>query len=215
MSSHRLTVAGTRTGAERRSSVDTCTCAALQAVCEQVYYSLLVVARDDNLLYANGLGRDLLDGDTPFAKTKDGRIEVQGQLLSRWVRSQSTDLAPGVWVAIRHRPALAASTLDYRVALVVSPRLRDDDSWVLKVFGTQTKRRLDVEVLRSLYKLTPAEAETAISIFGGSTPAEIASQRNTSIHTVRTQIKSVLFKCHVRSQVDLCRLLAMVPGVFI
>lgn len=209
------TPTGRRTGAERRSRTNTCTCAALQAICEQVYYGLLVVARDDHLMYANRLGRSLLDDDSPFEQADDGKVAVQGLRFSKWVRSLGADLAPGLWVTIRYPAADAAAAREFRVALVASPQRRDDDSWVLKVFGTHSQRQLDVNVLRSLYKLTPAEAETAINVFDGRTPAEIAGQRQTSIHTVRTQVKSVLFKCQVRSQVDLCRLLAMVPGVFL
>jgi len=62
--------------------------------------------------------------------------------------------------------------------------------------------------LRSRFGLTPAEAEIARAIAQGLTTAEIAMARQTSLHTVRNQIRSVLGKMEARHRIDVARILA-------
>jgi DNA-binding CsgD family transcriptional regulator len=51
--------------------------------------------------------------------------------------------------------------------------------------------------------LTRAEAEVALALAEGLTPAEIAEARGASVHTVRNQIKAAMSKCGARRQSDL------------
>ena len=91
---------------------------------------------------------------------------------------------------------------------------RVGDPIVFCVYSELSQRQIEPTVLRALYDLTPAEAATAVGVFSGRSLAELARERATSIHTVRTQLKRVLLKCQVRSQLELCRLLATGPGIF-
>lgn len=49
-----------------------------------------------------------------------------------------------------------------------------------------------VSNLEKAYRLTPAEAVVVLALAGGMVPSEIARQRGTSVHTVRTHIKRSL-----------------------
>ena len=60
--------------------------------------------------------------------------------------------------------------------------------------------------MEELYKLTPAEAEVLRLLVDGHATDELAEMRNVSLHTVRTQIKSVLAKTGTRKRPDLVRL---------
>jgi DNA-binding NarL/FixJ family response regulator len=51
--------------------------------------------------------------------------------------------------------------------------------------------------------LTRAEAEVALALAEGLTPGEIAEAREVSLHTVRNQIKAMMWKCGVRRQAEL------------
>ncbi len=62
--------------------------------------------------------------------------------------------------------------------------------------------------LQGLFDLTPAEARIANGLLDGKTLGQIAVDRNISVQTVRTQLKSVLSKTRTSRQVDLVRLLA-------
>ncbi len=60
--------------------------------------------------------------------------------------------------------------------------------------------------------LTRAEAEVALALADGLTPAEVADARRASPHTVRNQIKAALAKCGVRRQSDLVALVIRARG---
>ena len=68
------------------------------------------------------------------------------------------------------------------------------------------------QVVRQSGGLTQAEAEIAALVAGGQTAAKIASFRRVSLHTVRSQIKSIYFKTDVSSQAQLTRLVKALPA---
>ena len=59
--------------------------------------------------------------------------------------------------------------------------------------------------LQERFELTDAEAQVAIYISKGYSPADIADMRDTSLHTVRTQIKHLLSKTDSRDIANLVR----------
>lgn len=63
--------------------------------------------------------------------------------------------------------------------------------------------------LRSLFGLTPAEAEITAGLVKGFSVAELARRRNVSLHTVRTQVKLILEKTQSPRQASLGRLEAL------
>ncbi len=72
-----------------------------------------------------------------------------------------------------------------------------------------------VELVRSLFDLSPAEARVARHLVGGSTVGEIASVDGVSNSTVRTQVRGVLEKTGCRRQAEVVALLggiALAPG---
>lgn len=60
-----------------------------------------------------------------------------------------------------------------------------------------------VDTLRRSLSLSHAEARSVVMLAEGFTPAEVAEQRQVSIHTVRNQIKSALSKSGCRRQSEL------------
>jgi DNA-binding CsgD family transcriptional regulator len=60
-------------------------------------------------------------------------------------------------------------------------------------------------LLASLFGLTDAEAQVAVSLFNGFKPVEIAEARGASVATVRAQLKSIMAKAHCHSQLELVR----------
>jgi DNA-binding CsgD family transcriptional regulator len=58
-------------------------------------------------------------------------------------------------------------------------------------------------LLRAAFDLSAAEAEVALALARGETRDQIAAARNTSIQTVKTQIKSVFAKLGVSREVEL------------
>lgn len=66
-------------------------------------------------------------------------------------------------------------------------------------------------VLRSLYKLSLAEAEVALLLVAGHNVKQIADARSVSVLTVRSQVRDILRKTGVRRQADLAQLLLTLP----
>jgi DNA-binding CsgD family transcriptional regulator len=68
------------------------------------------------------------------------------------------------------------------------------------------------QALQSTLGLTRAEAEIAIAIFEGRSLVRISRDRETSINTVKTQMRFVFQKCRARSRAALVRRLSEVVG---
>jgi DNA-binding CsgD family transcriptional regulator len=64
-----------------------------------------------------------------------------------------------------------------------------------------------VELIQSLFDLTPAEAKVARSLVAGDTLEEIAAASNLSRNTIRSQVRGALEKTGSRRQADLVALL--------
>ncbi len=64
-------------------------------------------------------------------------------------------------------------------------------------------------ILEEAFALTKAERDICKLLLEYHDTAEIAEQRGASVHTVRTQLRTIFSKTETKSQVDLARLLAM------
>ncbi|HXW71432.1 MAG TPA: helix-turn-helix transcriptional regulator [Methylocella sp.] len=70
-----------------------------------------------------------------------------------------------------------------------------------------------VELVQSLFDLTPAEARVARGLASGKTVDDLASDGRTSPHTIRTQVRGVLEKTGCKRQADVVALLTSIsPG---
>ena len=72
---------------------------------------------------------------------------------------------------------------------------------------------LVADELAGVYKLTPAEAQVAVSIANGISPCDIASSNDVAVSTVRSQLKAVYSKVGVNSQAELTKVLLSGPLV--
>ena len=70
---------------------------------------------------------------------------------------------------------------------------------------------ISIDNLVSVYRLTPSEAQVAISLANGHSIDEIADSSNHSSHTIRSQLKSVFRKTGVSRQSELIKLLLTGP----
>lgn len=70
---------------------------------------------------------------------------------------------------------------------------------------------ISAENLISVYSLTRSEAQVAISLTNGHSLDEIAKLSNHSVHTIRSQLKSVFSKTGVSRQSELIKLLLTGP----
>lgn len=88
-------------------------------------------------------------------------------------------------------------------------------SAVLFAFDPERVPTATATVLRELFSLSSAESELALALCSGKTLADAASARGTSVHTSRTQLKSIFNKTGTRRQSDLVSLLLASPAYFL
>ena len=86
---------------------------------------------------------------------------------------------------------------------------------VVFVMERERDSPVDHQVLRSLYGLTDAEAAVVEGLVRGLALRQIAAERRASIHTVRTQMKSVLSKTGAGRQAELVRQILHGPAVLV
>ena len=66
-----------------------------------------------------------------------------------------------------------------------------------------------MSLLQSAYDLTPAEAQVAIMFANGDTRELIAQERNSSLQTVRTQLKRIFDKLDIHREAELAAKLSI------
>jgi len=149
-----------------------------------------------------------LDHDRRLALTADNERRALAQAISE---TSATAASEG------NRPEVLLSVARKSGAdpflLAVSP-LRDDGATIdsrfrgALVFAIDPENRQHISTLgmETLFSLSPAEADVLSKPLGGRKTAEIAESRNTSLETVRSQVKSVMSKTNTNKQSDLIRL---------
>ncbi|MEP0521462.1 MAG: helix-turn-helix transcriptional regulator [Hyphomicrobiales bacterium] len=80
------------------------------------------------------------------------------------------------------------------------------------LFDPSVKRTTAIKLFATSYGLTKAEALLALEIAQGFSPEEFAAERNISINTVRTQLRSLFTKTETSRQAELVSLLLRVTA---
>ncbi|MEE4251978.1 MAG: helix-turn-helix transcriptional regulator, partial [Alcanivoracaceae bacterium] len=80
------------------------------------------------------------------------------------------------------------------------------------IVDVESEVRISQPLLSELLGLTNAEARTAAAVARGMSPAEMARSFNLSVHTVRSQLKSVFRKTGTSSQSQLGQLVLNSPA---
>jgi DNA-binding CsgD family transcriptional regulator len=124
------------------------------------------------------------------------------------------DVAGG---AVRSFPVRDTGAEAMMVAHVVPIRLSARDIFVrcaaaLVLTPVTLPQAPPVELVQSLFDLTPAEARVARSLASGKTVEDIATDRGTSTNTIRTHVRGVLEKTGCNRQADIVALLTAISS---
>jgi DNA-binding CsgD family transcriptional regulator len=156
-----------------------------------------------------------------FVAEKDGLLVTRGGLLAekptessllekRIVQAASTLNGRGLWpggilmISRRSRPPLQIQLSPVRNSRILAPK---PITAVAFISDPLQQKRPPQELLRALYRLTPAECRVALLLGDGRAPREIANMVGVTDNTVRSQIKSIFSKTGVKRQGELIRLL--------
>lgn len=184
----------------------------------------------DSMLACNGQAAFVLDrhGRVVLASRPGETILTDGSLL-RLSRGM-VKAARGDDDAALQRAVAAAASPSNPAASTVVLHDRSDRAIVATAMPIGTAVHSSAAVLLSLqspppplpgdlarqqlqerYGLSAAEADIAIRLADGGSPRSISDQRQSSIATVRSQIKHVLAKMGVQRQTDVVRLVLQAP----
>jgi DNA-binding CsgD family transcriptional regulator len=65
--------------------------------------------------------------------------------------------------------------------------------------------------LAGLFRLSPAQAQIALALYSGRSLEDIARDREIKISTLRTHLTEIFARSGTETQLELVRLLAMLP----
>lgn len=180
----------------------------LHAVLENMPQGTILCDCHSKLLYANSVALS-------FLSAADGIQLDRGMVIA--AHEDGKALRAAVAQAC-HKTAPRAETLFIRRAagtpLVVSAAPVPEGEatrWaLLLVHALSDLGEQAIYRLQHLFRLSPAEAEIAVKLANGLSLAEIADERQVSLGTVRTQLKSLAPKLGCRRQVEIAVLVGSI-----
>jgi DNA-binding CsgD family transcriptional regulator len=141
------------------------------------------------------------------------RVSLKDRAADQLLRDAITAIDVEGGTSVRSFPVRDTGADAMMVAHVVPIRLSARDIFVrcaavLVLTPVTLPRALPVELVQSLFDLTPAEARVARSLSAGETVETITSTGGVSLNTVRTQVRGVLEKTGCRRQAEVVALLS-------
>jgi DNA-binding CsgD family transcriptional regulator len=141
-----------------------------------------------------------------------GRVSLKDQAADRLLRDAIAMIDSESARGVRSFPARDPEAQTAMVAHVIPIRLSGRDIFlrcaaVLAMTPVAAPKAPPVELVQSLFDLTPTEARVARSLASGKTVEDIASDGGVSLNTVRTHVRGVLEKTGCNRQAELIALL--------
>ena len=170
----------------------------------------LVIDGSGKVVAANTLAETL--GDRIRWRARD-RVSLKDAAADALFQQAVSQLNADAGGAPRSFALRKTATLPGMIAHVVPIRGTARDLFVrcaaiLVMMPITMPQAPPVELVQSLFDLTPAEARVARNLVSGDTVDDIAAQGGVSSHTVRTQVRGILGKTGCRRQTDVVALLS-------
>ena len=170
----------------------------------------LVFSETGKVLAANSL----IEALTGFVRWRAfDFISLNDKGADKLLRAAIAVINSEVGLGVRSFPVRDADLQSSMIAHVIPIRLTARDIFVrcaavLAMTPVTAPEAPAVELVQSLFDLTPAEARVARSLASGKSVEAIASDGGVSVNTVRTHVRGVLDKTGCNRQVEVVALLA-------
>jgi DNA-binding CsgD family transcriptional regulator len=140
-------------------------------------------------------------------------VSLKDKAADKLLRAAIAIIDSKMELGVRSFPVRDAEAGTTMVAHVIPIRLSARDIFVrcaavLAMTPVTAPQAPPLELVQSLFDLTPAEARVARSLAAGKSAEAIASDSGVSLNTVRTHVRGVLHKTGCNRQVDVVALLA-------
>jgi CheY-like chemotaxis protein/DNA-binding CsgD family transcriptional regulator len=173
--------------------------------------SVFVVDSRHRLILANKAGEAMLR-DGHFIKIQNGLIEGRRVLGKARILHEAIDgalsgklasNARGIGVPLHSHEGESAAAYVLPVAGNDSRATSSPDHCVIFIAQRGEEQSMTIEILRTVFDLTVAEARIALHIAKGDSPQFIADSLDLSIHTIRTHLKRAFSKTGMADQPSL------------
>jgi DNA-binding CsgD family transcriptional regulator len=189
----------------------------LAGTLDSLTFGVLVLDAGGRLLETNCVAARLLRTESCIGRRRDGTLWLRdpaGAELTHWIRGGAPPKkrADGL-LHVPRPPQLPLSALVTPLPPHSAAWMAGDPRWLLLIFDPERRVQASAEFLAHDLGISAREAEVAALLVAGLGVQKIAVQLGISIHTVRTQLKSVFGKTGLRSQADVIRRAALGPSV--
>lgn len=173
----------------------------------------VVVSQSWRMLAANDLMADLIP-----RVVQDGNLRMRlSDLVADVLLEAAFGAAEGTAV-VQSIPIRSSDGIPNMVGHVIPIRgaghdILGNSRFIIIITPLEASSAPVSSLLQGLFDLTPAEAHIAARIGSGETIAHIASTNKTSLHTVRTQLRTVMQKTGCSRQAELVLLLTRLSPI--
>jgi DNA-binding CsgD family transcriptional regulator len=170
----------------------------------------LVLDESGKVLAAN----TLIEGMSGWVQWRAfDRVCLNDNIADHWLHDVIASINSETGSGVRSFPVRDAQANAIMVAHVIPIRLSARDVFlrcasVLAMTPVKPPQAPPVELVQSLFDLTPAEARVARGLAAGKTVENIASEADVSLNTVRTHVRGLLEKTGCNRQAEVIALLA-------
>jgi len=186
----------------------------MEATLDTLATGMILLGQRGEIVLMNRSARTIVAQHNGLLATRSGlqaEQHVQTSALMRTIRQaartsngKGSSAGGTVLVSRRDGPPLEIQVSPIHTSIGETSR---KVAAVVFITDPRQHQRPAQEMLRALYKLTPAECRIALLMSEGHSPREIADMTGVTTHTVRSQVKSIFSKTGVRRQGELIRLL--------
>jgi DNA-binding CsgD family transcriptional regulator len=179
---------------------------ALSSAADSVNAPLFGVDRRGKLVFANAAGDAELRSARWLRLVNSELVAGKGTRAAPPIRTLLQQLQRGVSGALLLKDARSAEVAILTTAPVHDAAPSSADSPIIGFAWVIRSAPARKSVLAQLFALTPAEEQLIGFLGQGLSLSEIAARRGSSIHTVRSQIKTIFRKTGQRTQAQLATL---------
>jgi DNA-binding CsgD family transcriptional regulator len=137
-------------------------------------------------------------------------VPAESRQLDRMILQAATETKPGSMM-------LSDRAGDRAAMVLVTPFIVDTVEHfepghaMLAVRPLTGRPSFDADLLRNLFRLSPAQAALAVALYEGKSFEDIAEARNVKVSTLRTHFSEVLNRTGAKRLRDLIRILGEIP----
>lgn len=183
--------------------------------------AVFMLSEIGRIIYANSVAQNMLVKGTPVGSDIQGNLTF-GRHHRTFGRKADLDLLlhrlnsvnPSFSMILEDGGGGSSFALRFvkltpeaQIAYPLDATLGFSSRCTLLIISEQRSTSTLFEILQIKHGLTEAEAEVSLLLVEGLTSREISDRRQSSIHTVRHQIKAAMAKLEVHRQVELVRTL--------